>query len=100
MNKFIKFSMITAVAMLATGCSQKYIETAPLMSYDITNVDISTLKSYTVCTNSDSKDVSVTRIAKEAGFTHVYAVDREVIMQRNIFSGDSVNNICITGYGK
>ena len=99
--KKISIISLSAIIILMTGCTVKpYVSTSPIMSYDLTGVDITTLKSSKVCTSDDSKDVSVRHAAELAGMHTVYGVDTEVNWKSQLFGKDIVTSQCTIVYGK
>ena len=100
MKKYTRFAVIVSGVVLLAGCTPKYIQTSGNMQYDITDVNVSTLQSKKICNNGSNKDISVTRIAKEANFTHVYAMDKEIVYTKPLFGLPKIDYICITAYGK
>ena len=100
MKRILTISLACA-AIFMTGCTQKpYVATSPIMTYDLTDVDITTLKESKVCTSSESRDVSVRHAAQTAGFNKVYGVDTEVTWQRQLFGPDLMTQKCTIVYGK
>ena len=86
--------------LLFTGCAPKtYISTSPLMAYDLTDVNITTLKTSKVCLTSENTDVSVRHAAEIAKIKHVYAVDNHTVYETHLFSGPTVKYSCIIVYG-
>ena len=99
-NKILISSML-AVMVFSVGCTSKpFITTGSIMSYDMTDVDIGTLKSSKVCTTSENNDVSVRNAAEIAGFSKVYAVDNEIEMESHLFGADTISSRCTIIYGR
>jgi len=99
--KNILIISLSATVLLISGCAQKpYVSTSPVMTYDLTGVDISTLTESKVCTSSESKDVSVRKAAQKAGFSTVYGVDTEVTWTTQLFGPDLMTQQCTIIYGK
>lgn len=99
--KRILIVSLSAAALLMTGCAGKpRVSTAAIMSYDLTGVDISTLKSSKVCTSSENNDVSVRRAAELGGMSKVYGVDTEINYRVQVYGPDKVTSQCTIVYGK
>jgi len=99
--KKILILTLSLVAIFITGCTQKpYVATSPIMSYDLTNVDITTLKSSKVCTTEESRDVSVRHAAEKAGIKTVYGVDNESHWRQQLSGPDILTKQCTIIYGK
>ena len=93
--------VVTLLALFMSACTSKpFVATSNIMSYDMTGVDVSTLKTSRVCTDSENKDVSVRHAAQIAGFSKVYAVDNERVMASHLSGPDTVESVCIVIYGK
>jgi len=92
---------ISAIAVvLFSGCAPKtYVSTSPIMAYDLTDVDITTLKSSKVCMDDNNTDVSVRHAAEAAGLKRVYAVDDHIIWKTHLFSAPTVGSRCLIVYG-
>ncbi len=91
--------MPTALLLL-TGCAPKtYIATSPIMTYDLTGVDITSLKASKVCLTDENTDVSVRYAAQAAKMKYVYAVDNHTVYETHLFSGPTVKSSCIIVYG-
>jgi len=101
MKKNILIITLVVLSIFMSACTSKpFVSTADIMSYDMTGVDVSNLKTSKVCTDSDNKDVSVRHAAQIAGFNKVYAVDNETVMASHLFGPDTVESICTVIYGK
>lgn len=88
------------LSFLVSGCAVKpYVHTSPIMKYDFTGVDITTLKNSKVCTTGKSKDVSVRRAAALAGIKTVYAVDNNTVYKTHLFGAPTVASQCVIVYG-
>ena len=99
-NKILISTMLAAM-MFSAGCTSKpFVNTGSIMSYDMTDIDISTLKSSKTCTTSENNDVSVRHTAEVAGFSKVYAVDNEIEMESHLFGADTVKSRCTIIYGR
>jgi len=99
MKKYIPLSILIIATPFIIGCTPKYVETSPIMKYNLTNVNISQLRSHKLCTTSESRDVSIPAIAKAANFKYVYAIDREEEWQSHLWGPDTIEQICVTAYG-
>ena len=100
-SNLLIISAALATMMFTSACTSKpFVRTGNVMSYDMTDVDISTLKSSKVCTSSENNDVSVRYAAEVAGFSKVYAVDNEIEMESHLFGADTVRSRCTIIYGR
>ena len=99
MKKVTLIAMPIALLFL-TGCAPKtYIATSPIMTYDLTGVDITSLKASKICLTEENTDVSVRHAAQAAKMKYVYAVDNHTVYETHLFSGPTVKNSCIIVYG-
>jgi len=99
-NTKILLAVSAATVLFFSGCAPKtYVSTSPIMSYDLTGVDITTLKSSKVCFDGENTDVSVRHAAEIAGIKTVYAVDDHTIYETHLFSGPTVKSSCTIIYG-
>ena len=98
--KKITLLVIPMAFLFLTGCAPKtYVTTSPIMTYDLTGVDITSLKASKVCLTSENTDVSVRHAAEVAKMKYVYAVDNNTVYETHLFSGPTVKNSCIIVYG-
>jgi len=96
----LKVLMTLSAVVLFSGCAPKtFINTSPIMSYDLTNVDISTLKSSKVCSDGSNTDTSVRHAAEIANMSIVYGVDNHVVYETHLFGGPTVKSRCVIVYG-
>jgi len=98
--KKVLFSALPVLLVLLGGCSSKtYVSTSPIMSYDLTGVDITTLKTSKVCLSDENTDVSVRHAAELANISYVYGVDDHTIYETHLFKAPTVKSRCIIIYG-
>jgi hypothetical protein len=103
----MKKSLITSLmiaGIIFSGCGTKYIQTSPMMKYDITGQDISKLTASKICntdeTENDNENLSVIRAAQAKKLKTIYAVDNEETWTVSLFSPPELSSSCITVYGK
>ena len=94
------FLALPVSLLLLSGCAPKtYVSTSPIMSYDLTGIDITTLKTSKVCLSDENTDVSVRHAAEVANISYVYGVDDHTIYETHLFKAPTVKNRCIIIYG-